>query len=565
MEYNINFKYKSGGGTASSGMGAVTSARQRAIQASQRSAQVGTVKPDENSRKLVDSNIKLTTSILKLNQSVTMLTAVMKNRPVGGGGGGVGTAPILGGNSGNSGLGSVGAALGYVGVPVALAGFAVQKINQIGNAYIEKVSQQKGTVGVGGFRTERVGAYLGPEVSAGMKSYGMATGKFADEKYISGYKKNKETGKREAVYDFKQNLDPMAVKVGTIYGLSAEEVGRQSGQMARFGQSYGGIAGIGASAGIETELPRFTQAIASELEEAVKKGINASDMTSDIGEEVAKLTANTRTQSVEMALNIIGKTKSTKESAAKGQISGMESLMTWKAGESKLMEQLQGKEKNNLISKLEEQGLLEKGEADKLRTGDVSKGGAINSQYIRQVIGQGGYSSLVRDTVSGMSGGESARRSMLEVQKVWGTGTKAFRQWNAMYPSMGGDLEQNEVLAMWKTAQDPRKFDKVVGGEKIKKQFAAVEKTAPMLGVQKAQMMDDLLYKYGNSFATASLKMEKELIRMADALAKTAIPAIEKAFGGKLGQASKAEKEAARKKMKETPSWTWGDDNSLGL
>lgn len=541
MEYNINFKYKSGGGTASSGMGAVTSARQRAIQASQRSAQVGTVKPDENSRKLVDSNIKLTTSILKLNQSVTMLTAVMKNRPVGGGGGGGGTAPVLGGNSGNSGLGSVGAALGFVGVPVALAGFAVQKINQIGNAYIEKVSQQKGTVGIGGFRTERVGAYLGPEVSQAYKAHRMAAGKF------------------------KGDIDPLALKMGTIYGLSAEEVGRQSGQMARFGQSYGGIAGIGASAGIETELPRFTQAIASELEEAVKKGINASDMTSDIGEEVAKLTANTRTQSVEMALNIIGKTKSTKESAAKGQISGMESLMTWKAGESKLMEQLQGKEKNNLISKLEEQGLLEKGEADKLRTGDVSKGGAINSQYIRQVIGQGGYSSLVRDTVSGMSGGESARRSMLEVQKVWGTGTKAFRQWNAMYPSMGGDLEQNEVLAMWKTAQDPRKFDKVVGGEKIKKQFAAVEKTAPMLGVQKAQMMDDLLYKYGNSFATASLKMEKELIRMADALAKTAIPAIEKAFGGKLGQASKAEKEAARKKMKETPSWTWGDDNSLGL
>jgi len=539
MEYNINFKYKSGGGTASSGMGAVTSARQRAIQASQRSAQVGTVKPDENSRKLVDSNIKLTTSILKLNQSVTMLTAVMKNRPVGGGGGG--TAPVLGGNSGNSGLGSVGAALGFVGVPVALAGFAVQKINQIGNAYIEKVSQQKGTVGIGGFRTERVGAYLGPEVSQAYKAHRMATGKF------------------------KGDIDPLALKMGTIYGLSAEEVGRQSGQMARFGQSYGGIAGIGASAGIETELPRFTQAIASELEEAVKKGINASDMTSDIGEEVAKLTANTRTQSVEMALNIIGKTKSTKESAAKGQISGMESLMTWKAGESKLMEQLQGKERNNLISKLEEQGLLEKGEADKLRTGDVSKGGAINSQYIRQVIGQGGYSSLVRDTISGMSGGESARRSMLEVQKVWGTGTKAFRQWNAMYPSMGGDLEQNEVLAMWKTAQDPRKFDKVVGGEKIKKQFAAVEETAPMLGVQKAQMMDDLLYKYGNSFATASLKMEKELIRMADALAKTAIPAIEKAFGGKLGQASKAEKEAARKTMKETPSWTWGDDNSLGL
>jgi hypothetical protein len=506
MEYNINFKYKSGGGTASSGLGAVTSARQRAIQASQRSAQVGTIKPDENSRKLVDSNIKLTTSILKLNQSVTMLTAVMKNRPVGGGGGGGGVV----GPQGNTGLGSVGAALGYVGVPVALAGFAVQKINQIGNAYIEKVSQQKGTVGIGGFRTERVGAYLGPEVSQAYKAHRMAGGRFKGE------------------------IDPLALKMGTIYGLGAEEVGKQSGQMARFGKSYGDIAGFGVSAGIETELPRFLQAIAGELEDAVTKGINASDMTSDIGEEVARLTANTRTQSVEMALSIISKTKSTKESAARGQISGVESLMTWKAGETKLLEQLQGKDRGSFISKLEEQGLIDKGEAERLRTGDVSKGGTVNAQYIRSVIGQGGYSSLVRDVVSGMSGAESARRSMLEVQKTWGTGIQGFRQWNALNPQMGGNLEQNELLAMWKTAQDQKKFDKIMGKSKIQEQFKAVEKTAPMLGVQKAQMMDELLYKYGNSFASASLKIEKELIKLADTLAKTVIPIIQKAASGKL-------------------------------
>ncbi|OQA65180.1 MAG: hypothetical protein BWY38_02677 [Ignavibacteria bacterium ADurb.Bin266] len=540
MEYNINFKYKSGGGTASSGMGAVTSARQRAIQASQRSAQVGTVKPDENSRKLVDSNIKLTTSILKLNQSVTMLTAVMKNRPVGAGGGGAGGGGVVG-PQGNTGLGSVGAALGYIGVPVALAGFAVQKINQIGNAYIEKVSQQKGTVGVGDFRTERVGAYLGPEVSQAYKAHRMAGGRF------------------------KGDIDPLALKMGTIYGLGAEEVGRQSGQIARFGKSYGDIAGVGVSAGIETELPRFLQAIAGELEDAVKKGVNASDMTSDIGEEVARLTANTRTQSVEMALSIIGKTKSTKESAARGQISGVESLMTWKAGETKLLEQLQGKDRGSLISKLEEQGLIDKGEAERLRTGDVSKGGTINAQYIRSVIGQGGYSSLVRDVISGMSGGESARRSMLEVQKIWGTGIQGFRQWNAMYPSMGGNLEQNELLAMWKTAQDQKKFDKIMGKSKIQEQFEAVEKTDPMLGVKKAQMMDNLLYKYGSSFASASLKMEKALLDLADTIAKTAIPIIQNAAGGKFGKASKKELEAVKKTMKETPMWTWGDDSSLGL
>lgn len=541
MDYNINFKYKSGGGTASSGMGAIAGMRQKAIQASTKQGAVNTLRPDDNARKLIDTNIKLSTNILKLNQSVTMLNATIKNRGLSGGGGGGGGGGVAPGPQGNTGLGSVGAALGYVGVPVALAGFAVQKINQIGNAYIEKVSQQKGTVGVGGFRTERVGAYLGPEVSAAYKAHRMAGGKFNGE------------------------LDSMALKMGTIYGLGAEEVGAQSGAMSRFGKSYSAIAGTGVAAGIETELPKFMQAISGELEDAVKNGVNASNMSSDIGEEVARLTQNTRNNSVEMAMNIIGKTRASKESAAKGQIGGMESLMTWKAGQTKLMEQFASEDRGSLVNNLQEQGLITEDEAKKMRTGDINKGGAVNEQFIRNTIGQGGYSALVRDQITGMSGAESARLSMKEVQKVWGGGTQAFRQWNAMYPSMGGDMSQNELMTVWKTAQDPKKFDKKVGEEKLQKKFKEVEGSAPLLGVQKAQMMDELLYKYGSSFASASLKMEKELIKLADTIAGTAIPAIQKAFGGKIGQASKKELEATRKTMKETPTWTWGDDNSLGL
>lgn len=539
MDYNINFKYKSGGGTASSGMSAITGMRQKAIQASQKQGATGTLRPDDSTKKLIDTNIKLSTNILKLNQSVTMLTAVMKNRGGGIGGGGGGNAPAP---QGNGGLGSVGAALGYVGVPVALAGFAVQKINQIGNAYIEKVSQQKGTVGVGGFRTKRVGAYLGPEVSQAYKAHRMAGGRFTGE------------------------LDPMALKMGTIFGLGAEEVGAQSGVMSRFGKSYSAIAGTGAAAGIETELPKFMQAISSELEDAVKNGVNASNMSSDIGEELAGLTQNTRNNSVEMALNIIGKTRASKESAAKGQIGGMESLMTWKAGQTKLMEQFASEDRGSFVNNLQKQGLITEDEAKRLITGDINKGGAVNEQFIRENVGQGGYTALVRDQITGMSGAESARLSMKEVQKIWGGGTQAFRQWNAMYPGMGGEMNQNELMTVWKTAaQDPKKFDKKVGEEKLKKQFSDVDKTAPMLGVQKAQMMDELLYKYGNSFASASLKMEKELIKLADTIAKTAIPAIQKAFGGKFGKASKEELEAVKKTMKETPMWTWGDDSTIGL
>jgi hypothetical protein len=506
MDYNINFKYKSGGGTASSGMGAIAGMRSKAIQASTKQGATGTLRPDDSAKKLIDTNIKLSTNILKLNQSVTMLTATIKNRGLGGGGGG---GMGAGAGGGNSGLGSVGAALGYIGVPVALAGFAVQKINQIGNAYIEKVSQQKGSVGVGGFHTGRQGAYLGPEVASAYKAHRMSSGRFAGD------------------------VDPMAFKMGTIFGQSAEEVGAQSGAISRYGLSYGNIASTGAAAGIETELPKFMQAISGELEDAVKNGVNASNMSSDIGQEMAGLVSNSANKNVEMAMGIVSKTRASKESAAKGQISGMESLMTWKAGQSKLMEKFGSEDRESFVSNLEKQGLISSDEAKKLRTGDIGQGGAVSEQFIRQTVGQGGYSALVRDTVTGMGGAESARLSMKEVQKTWGTGVQSFRQWNAMYPGMGGELGQNELLTLWKTASDPKKFDKVVGKQKLEKKFKETEGEVPLLGLKKTEMMDNLLYEHGLSFANTTLKMEKALIKMADTLADTAIPALEKAFGKK--------------------------------
>ena len=501
MDYNINFKYKSGGGTSASGLGSMMSTRQRAIQASQKTAQVGTLRPDESSRKIIDVNTKLTNSILSLKQSVTLLNNTMKrnaNVPAGGGGG------ISPGSGGGSGLGSVGASIGIIGAPIALAGFAMQKINQIGNAYIQKVSEQKGTVGIGGYRTSRVGAFLAPEVATAYKSHRMAAGTFKGE------------------------LDPMALKMATIFGLSPDEVGRQSGAISRFGDSYSNVLGAGAAAGIETDLPRFMSAIASELEEAVRKGVNSSNLTGDISEELAKLTSHTQTRSVEMALGIVQKTRGTKESAARGQISGMESLMTWKAAQTKLMENLNSEERGVLLNQLESKGLITADESKKLRTGDIFKDGTVSEDFLRQTIGHGGYSSLVRETVTGMSGAESARRSMMESQKIWGTGVEAFRQWNAMYPAMGGQLDQNEILALWQNAADPQKVEqREKGTRKIETMFKSTEKTAPLLGVKRQDQLDQLLYKRGAAFADLSLKMEKELIKMVDTLSTKVIPALE--------------------------------------
>jgi len=536
MDYNINFKYKSGGGTASSGMSAITGARQKAMQANTK--QNATLRPDENSRKLIDTNIKLSTNILKLNQSIAMLTGVIKNRGLGGGGGG--GSPALGGNSG---LGSVGSALGYIGVPVALAGFAIQKINQIGSAYIEKVSQQKGTVGVGGFRKEREGAYLGPEVGAAYKAHRMAVGKFTGE------------------------VDPMAFKMGTIFGQSAEEVGTQSGQIARYGKSYGDIAATGMGAGIETDLPKFMQAIAGELEDAVKNGVNSSNMSSDIGDELSVLTSKTNTKSVEMALGIVSKTKASKESASMGQIGGVESLMTWKAGQTKLLEELNAPnaKKSQKINSLIGQGLLTDAEGVELLKKDK-----VDEQFIRNKIGQSGFSTLVRNEIDSMNSVESARLSMKETQKSLKLpeGVEGMRRLNAILPQYGSSLKTSEVQALYATVNDPEAFKKVmesqdVGRQKLQQKFTQVEGFEPMLGVQKAQMMDNLLYKHGPMLAEASLKLEKTLIKMADSLATTAKSVIDTLSGGNILSAE--ERAAVQQRMNNTPMSTWGDDLSGGL
>ena len=498
MDYNINVKYKPGGATGGA-LGISGIARQKAIQAGKTG---GTLRPDDSAsaKKLIDTNIKLTTSILKLNQSITLLTGTIKSRGGLGGGPGVnGGTPMVGGTSG---IGSIGAAAGYIGIPLAIAGFAIQKINQIGSAYIDKVSQQKGTVGVGGFHTGRKGSYLSPEVGAAYKAYRMASG------------------------SFKGDVDPMAFKMGTIFGLSPDEVGREAGIMKRYGNNYGDIAAIGAGSGIQTDLPRFMSGIAAELEEAVKNGVNNSSISSDIADEMASLTNKTQTKSVEMAFNIVNKGKGYQSSAAKGQIGDINSLMTWKAGQSRVMDGLNSLDRGTMINQWKTKGIIDDKEAEMLMRGDQKNGGMINESFIRNTLGQGGLSAITRDTISNMSGAESVRRSMLEVQKRWGTGAKAFRQWNAINSQTGGAYEQNDLLAIWNNAYDFDSSDKKTRGNKIlNNKYDDTDNSAPLLGVKKQQMFDDLLYKHGAAFADASLKMERELINMVDTIAEKVIPA----------------------------------------
>ena len=127
MDYKIKFEYK-GIGKQAAGI------RQKVLQ-SQKSATTKAGTTANTGRETISSLKTLNSSILKLITSNKELA-----RSIGGGGGrrpptsGDGDPASRRGFGGSAGFGRI--------FGMAAIGFAIQKINQIGNAYIQRTSQQ---------------------------------------------------------------------------------------------------------------------------------------------------------------------------------------------------------------------------------------------------------------------------------------------------------------------------------------------------------------------------------------------------------------------------------------
>jgi hypothetical protein len=93
---------------------------------------------------------RITSSLSTLDKDLNRLTAAMKHGGGRGGGRGGGAG---GGGGSTSALGSAGSAMPLgLGVLVAGAAFATGKMNEVANAYIAKISEQKESVGISGSR-----------------------------------------------------------------------------------------------------------------------------------------------------------------------------------------------------------------------------------------------------------------------------------------------------------------------------------------------------------------------------------------------------------------------------
>lgn len=517
MDYNINFKYQSGGKTGGA-LGVAGINRQKAIQASK--GATGTLKPDDASRKLIDSNVKLTNSILKLTQVVSKLSSP------GGGGGGSGS-----GHPGrNTFMGSfAGSAMGTsVGSVTDIVGWTVQKINQIGNSYIEKTSQQAKSVGVGGFR-RGMGMYDAAEMGAGMKAYGMASGKFADERHWTGKYEKDDKGRfvrdekgnkiKKTAFNVQANED--AIQMGNIYGLSAEQTLGQAGTFKRTGANYSNAVNMGAGVGLESELPAFISALSSTLEEAVKSGLDTSEMRKDMSSSLLSMVKATPGGSVEGAMRIARSGAVTKASGASGQVTDVKGILGWKYGQQKAIESINrpADKKTGTPSGLQE--LLEEGIIDYNQYKSLSqKRGSLTEADLYK--GGVNFSFLTQKAIEKSSDQDLA-------QGIYKGGLNTFKGMDTgvMSQIMGYLPSENAVLHGAVT--DPvieNKKTIAKGKSKLGKKSAAVTGSVAGYGVELNRMKENTLLNEGKPFAEAAIAMEKVLLKLATNAAPMAVDAL---------------------------------------
>lgn len=526
MDYKIKLEYKGMGKQAGQ-------QRQRAIQASQKAIDKKTGAPASD-KALISSIQKLISSNKALENAINKMSGK------GGGGGG--------GSSGGGGGGSAGRAGGRLGggsiksggiAALGLAGFVIQKINQIGNAYIEKTSQQAGSVGIGGFRHGR-GMYDAAGIGAGAKAYGQAYGKYVDKYNIT-----------------KGGAAETALNIGGIHGLSAEDTMRTAGQFRRAGADYSRAANIGSGMGLGTELPTLLNGMAGILTDAVKNGINTSDMSKDMAQEISSLTMATPGKSVDAAMNIIKSNQGVREGVASGKMKSMQGLYTFKASQDMLMEKLN---KEGGIEDFEKQGSIYGDQGSKLREAR-NKGNMSFDQLMqmdpnmamflqRKVAGEGGPELTKRAFKLGLDsfGGDIQKFAGPALGQGWvGSQSDLETQAKALKsPKVRPDTEQER--AMYAFLNKGRKGPALGGYEaQGAKDIADRAKevqggiTGRNIGRQNAR--DDLLLKWGETFADQSMKMEKQMINLANTMGGTAVEGVTlfaKAASGAADALSKA-------------------------
>jgi hypothetical protein len=461
-----------------------------------------TEKKDVPPAEIANKDKQLVISIRELTKSNKDLEKAVKAGTIAAGRGGA--QPSLPGGGGQApGIGQIGASLPIVGAGIAALGFTIQKINQIGNAYIELAGQQLRTSAIGGFRRGE-GIYGATEMGAGMAAFARGTGRFAENIDVGAGRIKK------------------ALAIGTRYGMTAEQILGQAGTFKRAGGRLGVEAGAAVSGGMEADMPILLSGMASILEEAIRSGIDTTDMAKNLGRGLTALAMETPAKSAEAAMAIMRSFQGIKQGVAQGRVAGYEELEVAQAGRDVLMEKLADKK---YVENLTKSGWIS--ERQQKAISGLEPGSSFSD--LQKTIGVAGAQSLMQKTIGETKDVELLMRVAQNAQREYGTGAEARQVYQMTKQAMGSPMKQEQTLAIWNLAQKGLpKSESLKGLKKIEEGAKTFRETDPSaISAKRMIQRQNMILKYGDNFAAASFKMETALTKLADKSIGATITAVD--------------------------------------
>ncbi len=498
MDYKIHFEYKGIGKEASL-------AREKVIQAQKAGEKKGVTSIPELNKDLVNSIHKL------IDANRALETALKKSAGRTAGTGSPGSEGFSGGGKGGggSGIGSIGAAGIGIGALIAATGFAIQKITQIGHAYMDLAGQQLSSSAFGGFRTG-VGIYTGAERSAGFSAYSRITGTFANEQDKSGNFKFQDLVKNDSLY--------AARRVGAGYGMSAEESYSLAGHFASAKGNLGVTAAQAVGGGMQSQLPQLLSALANTLQDAVTAGLDASEMAKNIGKETTALVMQTPRKNVDTVLSMIHSFQAVKEGVGRGRYgSSIEAMYTTQASREILMEKLKDPK---FVEDLYKNQQIDENQRSKI----LGMGGKGDYNRLQALIGSSTANVLTENISQETSSPELMKQVMQLVQQSWGTSIEGKNQFKMFANSVNWSQSNKQIDILAKYANNEittEEYNKqLLAGEKeIEKRAGTMEGGKAGLG-KRLQITDqDFLIKHGQAFANSTILMNKEMKNLIESLA----------------------------------------------
>jgi hypothetical protein len=283
---------------------------------------------------------------------------------------------------------------------------------------------------------------------------------------------------------------------------------------------------MGAGIGLESEMPALMSALSGTLEDAIKSGLDTSDMRKDLSGTLLSLVKATPGGSVEGAMTIARSGASTKKSGAAGQVSDIKGLLGWKLGQQKALESINTKEGQEALIK---EGLLNTSQKTALEK--IGYGNITEKDLYKNKIN---VSFLTKRSIEKMADTDYATG-------VYREGLKQFKGLDIGTIANTLGYTGSESAALYGAVTNPITYNTQIdkkGRAKIKGKSGKVTSSVAGLGIAKKGMYEDLTLNEGAPFAEKTMELNKIFTTMA----KTAAPGVVSAMNKVWAEAEKAAK-----------------------